>query len=316
MELVPLTTPQHFAEAAHLAHGEHARLHAARPWLPTRVMEHYVPRIAWVAEQGTILGVRDGGRLSAFLGGFAVADFRHAGPGAFCPDWCHGSDVRGVEATESYRYLYRSLAGHWAATGLRVHAAAAYATDTELLEALVFTGFGRIVEDAARSTAELGADLAGESDQGIRPATCADVDALAEMEEDLSAHLRASPIFLPRASGRGPAAWAAWLATPGTRAWLALDHDCTVGYIKAQDAQTDVTDAVHDPATLAVNGLFVRPETRGQGLAPRLLAALARAAAAEGRAIVSVDCETANLEGWRFWRRWFVPLAYGHERRL
>lgn len=315
MAALCLTTASQIEAAAELAQREHGRLRASLPFLPARDPAHYAAKLEWLAEHGEVVGVFDSGRLGAFLGGFVVADFRHAGPGAFCPDWSHGADADGSRATARYRQLYRELARRWRSSGARIHAAAAYATDTAALEALVSTGFGRIVEDAARPLAELAAALDREPDGGVRRAGKGDAETLAALEVGLAAHLEGSPVFLPHPRGRTAAAWTAWLAEPDARAYLVQERGEALGYIKAQEPQIDVSDAVHGPTTLAINGLFVRPAARGRGLARSLLAALVREAAAAGKTIASVDCETTNLEAWDFWTHWFAPVAYGHERR-
>ena len=89
-----------------------------------------------------------------------------------------------------------------------------------------------------------------------------------------------------------------------------------MGFIKAQEPQADVSHAVHGPATLAINGTYVKPGSRSAGVGTLLLASLAGHARATGREIISVDCETANLEAYGFWSRWFMPVSWGLERRV
>jgi len=96
---------------------------------------------------------------------------------------------------------------------------------------------------------------------------------------------------------------------------LAESGPAACGFIKAEEPQFDVTDAVHGPSTLAINGLFVRPPARRVGLATRLLAALVSHARGIGKEMMSVDCETTNLEAYAFWSRHFRPVAWGMERR-
>jgi hypothetical protein len=32
--------------------------------------------------------------------------------------------------------------------------------------------------------------------------------------------------------------------------------------------------------------------------------------------VISVDCETTNLEAYGFWSRWFWPVSWSLERRV
>lgn len=311
-----VSTPAQVAAAAALAHRAHEGLRRQLAYLPRRDPGSYADRLTWLADHGRIVGLFSHDRLDAFLGGFVLGDFRHCGPGAFCPDWAHGTTASGPQATWQYRVLYRELAASWFDQGVRTHAVAAYVTADAALNALALTGFGRIMVDAARPQTDLQAALDHTTLAGTRRATAADAEALARLEQHLVAHLARAPVFFRHPEGRDPAAWVAWLEQPDARAWVVSTAGEIAGYIKAQAPQLDVSDAVHDPATLAINGLVIHPEARRQGLARCLLAALVHGAGEEQRALISVDCETANLEAWGFWTRWFEPVAFGHERRI
>lgn len=106
------------------------------------------------------------------------------------------------------------------------------------------------------------------------------------------------------------------LMTVAHGAWLAERDGAPVGFIKAQEPQLDVSDVVHGPRTLAIDGAFVTTEARRLGTARRLLVELARFAEASGEELVSVDCETLNLEALAFWSRYFLPVGWSLERRL
>ena len=80
--------------------------------------------------------------------------------------------------------------------------------------------------------------------------------------------------------------------------------------------QNDVSYAVHEESTLAINGMYVEADSRCAGVGKFLLASSVREAAGVGKEIVSVDCETTNPEAYAFWTRWFEPVAWGLERRV
>jgi len=315
-----LRGPRDLEAASRLAAAGHARLREALPFLPARESAHFLPKLAWMAREGELLGLCDATGMRAFLGGFILENFRNAGMGAFCPDWCHGADPD-VPRFEAYRALYRELAPRWKARGAHIHAAALYATDHEALRAFSMTGFGRVMMDAARPVADLLAELAPEAGPGcrVRRAAEADAPALADLDAARAAHIAGSPVLMPDVHGRDEAAWRAWFAEPDAVACLAADGDgdgdLVTGYITAQEPQIDVTDAVHDARTLAINGAYVRPDRRGQGTGGALLLALARHARDAGKELLSVDCETMNPEAFAFWSRGFRPVAWGLERR-
>jgi GNAT superfamily N-acetyltransferase len=321
--------------SAALAAAEHARLRAALPFMPARDAAAYAPRIGWMTREGRVLGLFDGARLEAFLGGFIIDDFRNAGAGAYCPDWCHGvSSAQSAGAFDAYRALYRELAPLWIEAGARLHAASAYASDAAALDALSLTGFGRIVMDAARPTGELASDLAARASAAaprgatrnatrgapagasLRDALPSDAAALAALDAVLASHIAASPVLMPRTHGRSEEEWSEWLGGESAVAILAESDGKAVGFIKAEDPQFDVTHAVHDERVLAIDGMLVVPELRGRALGRALLAALVGHAQAAGKSLMSVDCETLNPEAYAFWTAWFRPVAWSFERRV
>jgi ribosomal protein S18 acetylase RimI-like enzyme len=304
--------------AAALAAGAHAALRARRPFLPARESLHFLPRIAWVAERGPVLGAWEGGELAAFLGGFRLDNYRNEGPGTLAPDWCHGV-AAGVEEVAAIRELYRELAPRWLRLAGRIHAICTYDGEEGVHRALELTGFGRFVLDAARPAREL-RELLGTPRTAaafsVRRAGPQDAEALARLDTGLAAHIAASPIYMPETRSRGPSAWRAWFDEPKAVAWLAERGGKALGFLKAQEPQLDVSHVVHGPRTLAINGAFVTEDARRLGVAYRLLLELARFAEAGGDELVSVDCETLNLEALAFWTRYFLPVGWSLERRL
>jgi ribosomal protein S18 acetylase RimI-like enzyme len=335
MNIEKMTDRDRIAEAADLAAAERAMLGKNLPWLPPRDASDYLPKLEWMAREGELLGLREDGKLVAFLGGFILDDFRNAGPGAYSPDWCHGAmpetpkenTVSSTSAIHAYRLLYRELAAHWVDRGIRIHAVSAYSTDSAALEALSLTGFGRIVMDAAAEATGLSRELAHSSSArgrrsapseaiAVRRATPADAAELAVLNARLAAHIGASPVLMPRTHGADEAEWALWLQGHDACCFIAERGGKAIAYIKAEVPQFDVTDAVHGERTLAINGLYASSEERRSGAATLLLAALAEEAVRRGMEVVSVDCETTNIEAYAFWSRHFAPVTWSFERRV
>lgn len=319
MEFLPIHSDDDIAAAARLAAANHAGLRAALPFLPERGAAHYIPKLTWIRDKGGLLALKDGGAMRAFLGGFVIQDFRNAGRGAYSPDWCHGC-AEGLDAFRAYRDLYRSLAPSFIEDGAGIHAFSLYAHEGAALEALSMTGFGRIVMDAARPTGDLIRDLgdARRSDGfAVRRAGESDAAALAALDACLAAHIAASPVLVPHPHGRDEATWRGWFAAKDAVSFVAEGTGGSLlGFIKAEAPQFDVSHAVHSPATLAIDGMFVAAEKRAAGVGRSLLAALAEHARVQEKTMVSVDCETTNPEAFAFWSRHFRPVAWSLERRV
>ena len=316
MTLKAITSSDDIASAARLSARSHERLRSKHPFLPTRSEGDFVPRIEWMTRKGIVIGLFETGRLTAYLGAFPIEIFRNAGLGSFGPDWCHGA-APGTDLTRTYRQLYRELAPRLISLGCRIHSFAVYASESEIVNALELTGFGRIVMDAARSTTDLLAELQiGPADVEISRASPQDAPELSRLDSALAAHIAAAPVLMPNPRSRDSAEWAEWLSTPGCTAFLARQGVRAMGFIKAEKPQFDVSYAVHGETTLAIDGMYVEVDSRCAGVASLLLAYLVREAAAAGKEIISVDCETTNPEAYAFWSRWFEPVAWGLERRV
>ena len=316
MRCKELSSAADIASAAGLSVRAHEGLRARLPFLPVRSEDDLRPRIEWMTRKGVVLGLFDAARLQAFLGAFPIENFRNAGAGSVGPDWCHGAS-RGIGLGEACRLLYRELAPRLLSLGCPIHAFSFYDSESEAVDAMELTGFGCVVLDAARPTAELLEELPSVSGGvAVRRAGPEDATELARLDAGLAAHIAASPVSMPNTRGRGAAEWAAWLSEADHIGLLALRGGRIVGFIKAQEPQFDVSYAVHDASTLAINGMYVEAASRRTGVGCRLLGALARGAAAAGKTVVSVDFETTNLEAYGFWTRWFKPVTWSLERRV
>lgn len=317
MDIGTLTGEEELRGAARIAALAHARLRAALPFLPARDAEHFFWKVKWMAERGVVLGLRRNGGLAAFMGGFPLDDFRNAGPGCYSPDWGSGA-ADAASAPADYRALYREIAPEWIRMGARIHALSLYSSEAGALETLSLTGFGRIVMDAARPAGDIAAPSADGADPGataFRRAEPKDADALAGLSAGLAAHIGASPVLMPETRGPGAREWREWLAEPDAVAFVAEAEGAVVGFIKAQDPQYDVSDAVHCADCLAINGMYCLPALRCRGIGAGLLSALVRHARESGKTLMSVDCETTNPEAYGFWTRFFAPVSWSLERR-
>jgi len=322
MHFTELTREDDIHEAAELSCSEYTALRESMPFLPARSTSDFYPRLQWISENGYLLALNDGSRMTAFLGWFPIDNFRNAGPGAFSPDWAHGISDRS-QAFRNMRILYREAAARHVEKNIRLHAAAVYATQIPEFEALGLTGFGRIVMDAARPVDDLSRDVNlactrsfNSGDITLRRAGPEDGEILSNLNARLAEHIGDSPVFMPDTCGDTAEEWTRWFGEPNALAFIALQNAKPIGYIRAEDPQFDVSFAVHDPGTLAINGLYVDPAFRGKSVGAALLQSLVDEALVMEKSVVSVDCETLNPEAYGFWSKFFRPVAWGMERRV
>lgn len=316
MEFKTLSSSNDIAAAARLAALSYEHLQFRLPFLPARTEKDFAHRIERISGRGVVLGIFETDKLTAYLGALPVDNFRNSGPGYFGPDWCHGT-ITEADPASTIRQLYRELAPRLISLGARIHAFGFYDSDSEMLHAMALTGFGRIVIDAARPTKVL-LDVLQHKSNGIEiyRAGTRDAQTLSRLEAVLAKHIESAPVFMPNKQARNPDAWTDWLLNPSHIVLLARKQSNYVGFIKAEAPQFDVTYAVHDPSTLAINGMYVDAESRREGVGMSLLQALVQYADSTGKQMVSVDFETTNLEAYGFWTRWFTPVSWCVERRV
>jgi len=296
MNIILIQNAANIEAAAAIALDNHIALRRARPYLPARELGDFIPRIEWMTKEGTVYGLESENTLLAFLGWFPLDNLRNLGSGALTPDWCLGVRSGDVDHKRSAREtsrlispLFRKLIEDIKRAGLSVHAVGVPASEAALLDECGFLGYGRIVLDAARPTADLLAEIpstatttptrsstsptatqcVGEPrDVNVRQATKADAPDLARLDERLARHIGASPVCMPDAKGSTIAEWEAWLDEPGTVTFVAegciAGERRPVGFIKADRPHFDVSWFVHGESTLAICGLFVEEAWRGR----------------------------------------------------
>jgi GNAT superfamily N-acetyltransferase len=275
--------------------------------------ETLAARIARLAGRGPGVAAFDGKRLVGFLGAMPIV---YGGRSSMLsPEWGNGTATVATpgEARRIYEALYTEAAREWVAGGTETQLLCLLANDAAAFETLSWLGFGRIVCDAVRSPGPV---------EGLR-ATCEvrragaeSATRLAELERALRLHHDSSPIFLsPRTPGSVDE-WAAAATDPSTAVWVAVDGSGPMGYLVQGPASDDACDLIVDPGTSSITGAYVAPEARCGGIATALLARAVEWAREQGYARLSVDFETANVEGARFWLRHFRPVVMSFARTV
>ncbi len=252
----------------------------------------------------------ESGRFVGFLIGLCVETFKGSRPGVYVPEWAHGAS--GEKRPEVYRRLYRHLAGEWVAAGHVSHGLTAFAHDREELEAWFELGFGMLAEDCVRPLAPVRrVEAGGPSAQDaltVRPAEAADLATWLPLAREFRAYVTGSPIFL-HVAPPDETSEREWMSQPGHILWLAFRKGRLAGFMRSEPSSDDAAFSITDPATVSITGAYTLEAHRGGGVGARLLGAAVDWARENGYERCSVDFETANPLGSRFWRRHFEPVC-------
>jgi len=143
-----------------------------------------------------------------------------------------------------------------------------------------------------------------------------DVNVLTPLALGLERHLSASPAYLPHVIEGGRGDWERWIADETHSLWLAFQEGEAVGYLRFEPSEGLVLPTASDK-TVAITGAFTREDVRGRGVGRVLLRRGFEWARSEGYTHCSVDFESANLLGSRFWLdSGFTPVVHSLMRRV
>jgi len=312
LQLAPLQ-PQHLEDAAALVSQRYRALCAETPALPDHFAQPDVilAKLAALTAAAPGVAALRGGKLVGFLAAYLLPSFRGR-RGVYCPEWANGARLD--DAFAIYQELYRGIAGDWVRNGYFLHGLTIFANDRPGLDAWHWQGFGMIVADAIRNLAPVVG--AGRVRADISQASAADLPDLRPLHLGLRRHLASAPIFLPLLEKWDAERYQAWLAQEGVTHWLARIDGQPAAWMRSQTGDDGAGELVRDAATVAITGAYTLPAQRSSGVATALLQTVLDHAVANGAARLSVDFETQNIDGARFWLRHFQPVSYSVLRQV
>lgn len=248
----------------------------------------------------------DGDRVIGFLAPLACVLWDR--PAAYVAEWGWAVADAGMVAA-----LYAAAAERWAVAGRATHAVTVWVRESEMEEAWHGLGFGRVVVDAVR---DLGPVEAPRATVPVRRAGLEDTGKLAGLERALWEYMAAPPVCRVHPPPGGPAEAAQRLADPGQPVWVAEVDGSALGFISLQ-SEGDPPAALRSPALVRCDGAFVVPGARRRGVGAALLEAALGWARDSGFTGCTVDFESANPAGARFWpRAGFRPILHSLARKM
>ena len=306
--------PQHLEQATEMVAARYRAARAQVPFLPARFEEPraILPRLQDHA--GNVPGVAAfrGDRLVGFVLSLLVNNRQDRI--AYVPDFGHAAAAEG--GYDIYRQMYAAIADRWLANGCFLHGVTLYPHEREAIEAWGSVGFGLVVIDALQPLAR--AWKPGQAPPGIdlRRGRLEEIDVVSPLELGLDRHLSAAPAYLLHLIEGGRKGWQTWLADERHALWLAYRGEEAVAYVRFEPSEGLVLPTASE-GTVAITGAYTREAIRGQGIGAALLRRGFTWALAEGYAHCSVDFESANLPGYRFWLgSGFVPVCRSLMRRV
>jgi len=301
-------TPNYLPAAVELFRQNFRRLRQSVPVLPATLDDAglIAGKIKRLLDSHPGVVALEEGRLVGYLAYMVINDFRDAGKrAAYCPEWGHAAAAPYQAA--AYRRMYRAAAAQWAAQGCQVHAITLLADDQEGVQTWFWNGFGLAVGDAVRPMTPL--ERKPKTQLRIRQAGPADSQALAALDMEHCRYYTQSPVFMALRESQTVDEFGEFLERPGNSAWMALDGDVPVGFLRLNGYKFDAADAIASAETIFINGAFLQPSYRGRGANSAMLQAALQHHARLGKTCCAVDFEAFNPDAAAFWMRYFQPVC-------
>lgn len=261
-------------------------------------------------EQVNVAALVDG-RVTGFMTSLPIEPFGL--PVVYLPDWGHAAAP--PERGYIYRRMYAELSRYWVGKGYLKHAFFAFPDERDVLDALFHSGFGMNGIDAVRDLSPVPVKNNGVK---IRRADLKDIDVLMEMRRKLSAHLRRPPVFafVPGSAVEAGAEEFRKQIEDGKNAvFLAEENGKAIGVMRAgPPSLEEFKMPVYDEKTCAISMAYTEENRREKGIATALLNAVLAWAKETGRVRCTVDFESGNIPGSRFWLKHFRPAGYNLAR--
>jgi GNAT superfamily N-acetyltransferase len=254
-----------------------------------------------------------GGKVAGFITSIPYDSFGL--PVMWIPEWAHGAEAS--ERGYLYRHMYAALAEYWVAKGRLKHGIRVFAHEQDILDALFATGFGMNGMDAMRGVTSVPTP---DIKIKIRRAVPNDAGILMEFIRLLADHLRVSPVFAyfsDTTVEAGVESFPKQLAGDKTAIFLAQESNEIIGVMRAGPTTLeDFKMPVYDDKTCCISMAYTREDRRGKGAATALLNATLAWAREKEYTRCTVDFESANIPGSRFWLSHFQPFCYSLARHI
>ncbi len=154
----------------------------------------------------------------------------------------------------------------------------------------------------------------------IREATENDLLALQEIDKKLNDHLNASPIFLNRTIKATSLAEIKKdfinFINNDIKTIVAEKENNIISCMRGRLNKGPGCDIVQDVGTLGINFAYTNPDTRKMGAATHLLNELIKWGASKNMKRCTVDFESQNKEGEKFWLKYFKPICFSVMRKI
>jgi hypothetical protein len=254
-------------------------------------------------------------KIVGYLTGYSgIESFKGSSTGAYIPELAHSS-IRDDKKEKIYNKLYRYLAKEMIATNSSTQAITFLANDSIAKDVFYQLGFGLFVIDAIRSIKKVNTkQIKGVV---IRKAVEKDLADLKKLDKKILKHLNQSPIYLNRDyTEKSLDEMKNKFFGSDRKTFVAEKDGHIVSCVRVLVNKGGGCELVQDEGTLGINFAYTEKNMRNTGLASNILGNVLNWGLKNNMKRCSVDFESANIEGRKFWLKHFNPVCYSAIRKL
>lgn len=303
---------KHVKEAAQLFVEGYKRLRQDVPVLPTQHedLEEVEGLLRDCMKNQEGLVAIENNCVIGYLIGYQFGELFNSFKTALIPVWGHGAIE--TNKREIYGELFTHRSKKWVEEGHLTHGITVFANDQETQEIFSWLGFGRRVVDAVKEI-EVNQVLL-DNRFTMRLATVSDVKEVSRLAIEHQNYMSQPPLFMPLFEEEDEAYYNAFIKDSSKKVWIVLHQDEVISYMQIEKSTEGTSHIVADPNSIAITGAFTKPKYRGFGVGKVLLNEAMKWAKENDVAFCSVDFETFNIHGSRFWLKHFKPVCYSFVR--
>jgi len=320
VELKPFTQDM-LSEASVLLAKRHLRNRQINPLLPVHFEKQKVTQEAlsalWQKKfKNGYAAFRSGVMVAYLLGDFAVQPWGRCGY-VYLPGYALAEN----ESASTLQDLYVLLGNDWVKKGIFSHGLYVSAADTEVIQTLFDTGFGKERVDALLDLRTLDfPEIEKPENITVRQADEGDSEKLGEMSDIISLALADPPYWhptVPEDFDELREGWSELAEDKGWTVWLALEEDKPIGTIGFTSQEESVTDMLASPHSLYLSVAATKHQARGRGISTYLTWNGLKRARQAGFEICYTNWISPNLLASRHWPRYgFKDVAFRLSKRI
>jgi ribosomal protein S18 acetylase RimI-like enzyme len=282
----------------HLYHKQYSVQNDFPPFLPegkNNVVEYFKKCI----ERKNAITIKENDMI---LGYYSWMEFDfHNEKSAFCPIIGHYAKDKYKE--ELYPLLYNYVSEEWIRNKIFNHLWMINSKDEYLQKYSYELGFGAYVTDAYRKNGEL---KTKNCDYNICIAEKNDAAMIYDIAEESRLYYGSAPIFLKRKSFTINEIEN---LIEQNVVFIAKNDNSIIGYMMVEKNKTYDIEQLTSPKSVSIStlGAYIKSEYRRKGIGKLLLSRIFDYCNKESMEYIHVCFENANINGNKFWRKYFNP---------